>query len=205
MTKAKLTPKADQTPAVAKVAKELSGVAWVSRFPGSKSTDTLTPEFKTAVDLFKSAIEAGGGSVRINNTFRPTQRAYMMHWSYQIETLKISPDKVPAMDGVTIEWVHATDEESIHAARLMLEGFAMKNLKTSPALDSLHALGQAIDMDISWEGDLVILKQDDTSVTIQTKPRTGMNAKLTEVGKSYGVIKFVGGASDRPHWSTTGH
>ncbi|MFT0735958.1 hypothetical protein [Ralstonia wenshanensis] len=57
------------------------------------------------------------------------------------------------MDEVNIEWMHATLEMSLMAARNMFN----------------------------------------------------VNAKLKEVGRSYGVIKFVGGATDKPHWSTDGH
>jgi hypothetical protein len=42
-------------------------------------------------------------------------------------------------------------------------------------------------------------------VQIASLPRTGMNPDLKTVGASYGVIKFVGGASDMPHWSADGH
>jgi hypothetical protein len=31
-----------------------------------------------------------------------------------------------------------------------------------------------------------------------------MNAQLHEVGKSFDVIKYHGGANDKPHWSTDG-
>ena len=42
-------------------------------------------------------------------------------------------------------------------------------------------------------------------VKIASLARTGMNPDLKTVGASYGVIKFVGGASDIPHWSIDGH
>jgi hypothetical protein len=32
-----------------------------------------------------------------------------------------------------------------------------------------------------------------------------MNAVLATVGATYGVIKFVGGGTDKPHWSDNGH
>lgn len=31
-----------------------------------------------------------------------------------------------------------------------------------------------------------------------------MNLELHAVGKTYGVIKFLGGDKDKPHWSTDG-
>ncbi|CAJ0818191.1 hypothetical protein LMG19087_03349 [Ralstonia wenshanensis] len=75
-----------------------------------------------------------------------------MHWSSNIGH-GTAPSSVPPMDEVNIEWVHATLEMSLMAARNMFNA----------------------------------------------------NAKLKEVGRSYGVIKFVGGATDKPHWSTDGH
>ena len=205
MTKAELTPKADQTPADAKVAKELSGKLWVSRFPGSKETDSLEPDFKICVDLFQAAIEAAGGEAKINSAFRPLERAYLMHWAYKIYFEGVDPDKIPAKDGVPIEWEHPTLEQSQLAAGEMAEGFALLHLGTAPSLESLHTVRQAVDMQIAWKGDLLVAAKDGTIVTIDTEPRTGMNKQLKEVGKSYGVIKFVGGAKDKPHWSTTGH
>ncbi len=207
MTTAILTPQTDQTPAVVKVPKELSGAVWAGRFPGSTSTDTLTPDFKVAVDLFIAAIKSAGGQVKIGNTYRPEQRAYMMHWAHKIFRNGLNPTKVPAMPGVAIEWVHPTRAESVAAAGKMVEEFEIGDLaaNTSPALSSLHTLRQAVDMRIWWTGNLVVENMDGTITTIDTEPRTGMKVKLKVVGRTYGVIKFVGGNKDKPHWSTTGH
>jgi hypothetical protein len=81
----------------------------------------------------------------------------------------------------------------------------MNLLNTSPALHSLHNLGQAVDMDISWVGTVAVREAGGRLVTITTTPCTGMNRELKKVGASYGVMKFVGGASDRAHWSSSGH
>ena len=64
---------------------------------------------------------------------------------------------------------------------------------------------EAIDMTISWAGDLKVKNNDGTEKIITTEPRTGMNVQLKAVGLTYGVTKFVGGDGDKPHWSTTGH
>lgn len=106
-----------------------------------------------------------------------------------------------------IEWNHPTLDESVAAAKEMVKSFGIAKLaaKTAPALDSLHTIREAIDMNIWWDGDLVISDFDGTEVTIDTEPRTGMNRQLKAVGRTYGVIKFLGGAADKPHWSTTGH
>jgi hypothetical protein len=201
---AQLTPTANPNPAVASIQDELSGAQWCSRYPTSISTDTLIPEFKAACDAFIAAIEAAGGHKDIGATYRPPERAYLMHWCWKIKH-GVNPSIIPSMNGVNIEWVHPNHQDSINAANQMVDGFGMHNLNVAPSLHSLHMEKNAIDISISWSGNLQIAKQDGTVVTINTLPRDGMNLQLKEVGRSYGVIKFIGGASDRPHWSGTGH
>ncbi len=118
-----LTPKADTTPAVAEVpAKEKSGAQWVSRFPGSASLSDLELTFKANTERFISAIKAAGGTVSIAATYRPRERAYLMHYASKIARGEIKADKVPAMDGVNIDWVHDTDDASKAAASAMATG-----------------------------------------------------------------------------------
>jgi hypothetical protein len=62
-----------------------------------------------------------------------------------------------------------------------------------------HTQGNAIDMSISWGGNLSIVNANGETVIITSTPRTGMNTTLHAVDASYGVIKFVGGAAVRPH------
>ncbi len=205
---ATLTPKTDTAPAVVSIpAKELSGEQWVGRFPRSKSISDLTPQFGAAVAAFKAALEAGGASVDIANTFRPPESCYLMHWAHEIARNGYSSARVPTMAGVNIEWVHKTPAASLAAAQDMVIGYGIGHLaaNTPPALDSLHSHRQAVDMTIAWTHNLAIAKQDGTIVTITSTPRTGMNAELKAIGRTYGVIKYVGGEADKPHWSTTGN
>lgn len=202
---AALTPTADKRPAVAKIsAKELSGVQWTRRYPGSHAVTDLTAEFQKSVAAFKSAMESAGMHVRIASTYRPKERSYLMHWCWKIKH-GADPAKVPPMAGVPIEWVHATKTASVDAAKTMVTAYDMDGLHVAPALHSLHNDRQAIDMKISWTGDIEIKDIKGNTVKITTEPRSGMNADLKKVGASYSVIKYVGGASDKPHWSTTGH
>lgn len=204
-TIAALTPTTDQTPAVAEIQNELSGSQWVNRFPGSSSTDELTEEFRTSVDNFVSAMRNAGATVTISATYRPPERAYLMHWSWKIVKQNTAPASVPAMDGVQIDWDHGDNAASVAAARAMVNGYGIQNLNVPPALSSRHTERRAIDMSISWSGTLRIENASGTNVEIATTPRTGMNTQLQDVGRTYGVIKFVGGESDRPHWSSDGH
>jgi hypothetical protein len=82
----------------------------------------------------------------------------------------------------------------------MVQGY---DIVFKPVLTSRHTEGNAIDMDISWQGNLAITNAGGNTITITTTPRTGSgNAALQGVGASYGVRKL---ATDPPHWSTDGH
>lgn len=146
-----------------------------------------------------------GATVTISATYRPLERAYLMHWSWRIVKQNRDPTTIPAMDGVQIEWDHGNNGASVGGAREMVNGYGIQNLNVPPSLTSRHAERRAIDMSISWSGTLSIENASGTVVEITTTPRTGMNARLHEVGRTYGAIKFVGGENDRPHWSTDGH
>src|SRR5471032_2094185 len=124
--------------------KELSGAQWEQRFKGSASTKDLTATFRKAVEAFIDAMTSAGIAVRISNTFRPIPRSYLMHWCWEIAAKNVKAEDVTAMNGVNINCVHPTAEASIAAAN------KMGNLKTSPALQSLHNVGREIDMSISW-------------------------------------------------------
>ena len=67
-----------------------------------------------------------------------------------------------------------------------------------------HTEGHAIDMNISRKGVLKIINASGETIEINTSPCSGMNAKLHQVAKTYGVVKFRGGFKYVPHWSTDG-
>ncbi len=183
----------------------LSGPQWVSQFPYSTSTATLVQPFRGNVDRFIAALTAAGAQVNISSTFRPPQRAYLMHYSYRIANQGLDPQTAPAMAGVDIDWVHKNPNGTVNlaasrlAAQQMVQGY---NIAYAPVLLSRHEEGKAIDMTISWTGDLAIANASGTTVTINTTPRSGGNTTLQQVGATYSVIKLV---TDPPHWSTDGH
>lgn len=211
---ATLTPTADQTPvAVSVSADEPSGAQWVGRFLGSASVSALASPFREAVSKFLDAVKAAGGTVHISATYRPPERAYLMHWSWKIVKTGFDPQQVPSYPGdvIKIKWAHisasgAYDQAaSVQGARAMVSGYGINGLNVAPALNSRHTQKLAIDMNISWTGTLAINNASGTAVSISSEPKTGMNSELHTVGASYGVIKFVGGSSDKPHWSNDGH
>jgi hypothetical protein len=189
---------------------ELSGVAWVNRYRGSSSLRDLRGSFRDRAEAFVDALRAAGATVTISATYRPPQRAYLMHWSWLIVKRNLDPALVPAMDGVGINWMHADAEGnysrplSFAAARAMVEGFSIQRLGVAPALQSRHTLGRAIDMNIRWNGGLTIPDADGNVVHIATPPRSGLNLQLRRVGESYGVIKYNRAGRDDPHWSDNG-
>lgn len=204
-TRATLTPTNDTEPVVARIPeRELSGSEWCARFPGSTSTDDLDGDFKTGVKSFISALKQAKASVSIAATYRPPERAYLMHWSWMIANGKAEAPDVPAKAGVNINWDHGNADASKAAAKAMVAEYGMGGLKVAPALRSRHTERKAIDMTISWTKDLVIAGADGNDVTIKTEPRGGMNEDLHAVGAGYGVIKFWKGDADKPHWSTDG-
>lgn len=187
------------------MAKQLSGISWVSKFPGSNKLKDLKDPFKTNVTNFIQALKNAGSTVIISATHRPPERAYLMHYCDLIASNKISPDAVPSMPGVDIEWVHKDASGKMDKVKSMAAAKAMKtayNIKKLAALNSNHIRGLAIDMTISWTGSLTIAKADGKKTTISTVPKSGMNPALHAVGKTYNVHKLI---SDRPHWSFDGH
>jgi hypothetical protein len=95
------------------------------------------------------ALADAGANVTIAATFRPPERAYLMHFAWEIAHGNISPRDVPAMAGVAIEWVHSNAAASRAAAQEMVDGYGMAFIA---ALRSRHTEGRAIDMSISWVG-----------------------------------------------------
>ena len=182
-------------------APELSGAQWISRFPGSSSIDTLADSFRPGAEAFIGAMRSAGAAVTISATLRPLERAYLMHWSWVIARLGGDPKDVPPMGGVDILWDHGDAQASTQAAEDMVAGYG---IVAEPALTSRHTQGLAIDMTISWSGDLAIADQSGTMKTITSVPRSGMNDDLIATGATYGVIK-ASFSDDPPHWSNDGH
>jgi hypothetical protein len=181
----------------------LSGSAWwhanQASFPNSTDVDDLEAGFQAKVKNFITALEDAGADITISSTLRHKDRAYLMHYSWKLTYGMIKAADVPARAGVNIIWDHGNDAKSKAAAKQMKELFGMVHIAD---LASRHIDGKAIDMDITWSGTLKIKNASGTVIDIATTPRTGAgNAKLHQVGATYGVKKLVG---DAPHWSHDG-
>ncbi len=181
-----------------------SGPDWVTKFPTSKKLSDLKGAFAGDAAKFIAALQKAGAKVTIEATFRPPERAYLMHYAFLIAN-GTDPEKVKPMAGVDIDWVHkdaagkADLKASRKAAQAMTRAF---DVVYQPALKSRHTEGLAVDMEISWSGTLKVSAADGKEVTIDSSPRSGANKQLQAVGAGYGVIKLK---SDPPHWSSDGH
>jgi hypothetical protein len=179
---------------------EPSGPQWCVRFPTSASLDDLLPDFGDACRAFISAMQRGGATVSIAATYRPPERAYLMHWCCMIGGSGQDPAAVPPMAGVDIDWSCGHNPaQAKSAAQAMM---AKYDIQFPAALVSRHTQRRAVDMTIAWSGTLNITDFDGAAHAIASSPKNGSNPDLIAVGKGFGVIKLV---SDPPHWSDDGH
>jgi peptidoglycan hydrolase-like protein with peptidoglycan-binding domain len=177
----------------------LSGPHWIDYFPTSKSISDLASPFRERVQSFQKALVDAGAQTIIAATYRPRERAYLMHYAAKIDRGQIAAKNVPSMAGVDIQWVHYTDAGSVQAAEQMVEAYGVGG--NPVALESRHTQKLAIDWNITWEGTLKIKKSDGAIVSVGSPPNGTNNTALHAVGSSYGVIKLL---NDPPHWSSDG-
>lgn len=181
----------------------LSGKDWwranQARYPNSREIDDLEPGFRSRVEDFISSLRYAGATVIVNSTRRNATRAHLMHYSWKVAYGEIDPKDVPKHGNLNIEWDHGDLQKSRKAAEEMVNLF---NMAYNASLTSNHIRGKAIDMNISWKGMLVITRPASLLKRIESRPRTGQNRELHEIGATvFGVRKLV---SDPPHWSHNG-
>lgn len=176
-----------------------SGAAWCAQYPGSKLIADLLPDFAQKVGAFLSALTAGGATYLVNATYRPPERAYLMHFACMIGSGQ-DPAQVPPMPGVDIDWSCGGDIVlARHNARAMMAGYG---IAFPAALQSRHTQRRAVDMNITIS--------DHPKVPYKFKDAAGKywsfgpldTASLYKFGATFGVIKLV---TDPPHWSDDGH
>jgi hypothetical protein len=190
------------------MAKTKSGKYWLSwadtHAKNSSKVDDLVEPFKSHVMDFIQALTDAGAKVDVTATLRAAKRAYLFHWSWLIALGKSKPSDAKALAGVDIEWDHGDVAKSKARAQEMVSGFKLAvppKSTNAPALASNHLAGKAIDMDITWNGDLNVKRKDGTVVTLQYMSDPNLNTKLHAVGESYRVKKLK---TDAPHWSSDG-
>ncbi len=109
---------------------EVSGPQWCSRFPGSASPDDLHPDWRGRVWAFISALERAGAEVKVSATWRPPERAYLMHWCWMIANLSQAPAAIPPMKGVDIDWTHHGDSRAARSAATATDACGAGSLKS---------------------------------------------------------------------------
>lgn len=170
-----------------------SGPAWCEKFPTSTSLNDLDPTFEPKVVAFISALKDAGAGVEVSATYRPVERAYLMHYCCMITDGKITASAVPPMAGVDIDWTHGGDMiVARSAAAQMVHGYG---IAYPAALVSRHTQRLAVDMTISWAGTIEVKDARGVSHLCQVQE------DLWPIGASFAVIKLP---SDRPHWSSDG-
>jgi hypothetical protein len=183
----------------------LSGASWVSQFPTSKDVADLVSPFRENVQAFLAAMQSAGATIDISATYRPAERAFLMHYSYRIAREGLDPGRVPTRNNINIDWVHrkANGKPDLAASKDAAEDMVQAyGIAFRPALNSNHTRRLAIDMSISWSGTLSINDAKGNVVAISGTPKDGQNGTLWKVGTTYKVLKL---ASDPPHWSVDGH
>lgn len=173
---------------------EFSGPAWAKRFPTSKSTADLKQPFRSGAEAFIGACEAAGARVAVSATYRPAERAYLMHWAWLIDRMGANPSEVPHHDGVNIDWCWNGD--MLAARRAAADMVLAYGIAYQPSLTSRHIQRRAIDMYITFARSIEVV------MATGVKHLVTKQQDLWVVGKSYGVIKLI---SDAPHWSDDGH
>jgi len=185
--------------------KVLSGSAWCAEYPTGTTIAELTDAtFKANVQAFHDAMVAAATaannlSISISATYRPVQRAHLMHYAFHVHNGTKTPaaaNTASTAAGININWDHGNLATSKAKAGEMVTTY---DIAYAPALASRHTEGKAIDWTITWSGSLMIAKKDETTKLDCTGG--GASANLHTVGASYGVHKLV---SDPPHWSTDG-
>ncbi len=173
---------------------EFSGPQWCPRFPGSAAIEDLAQPFQNSVRSFIASLEGAGAAISIGATWRPSERAFLMHWCCMIASGEVQPADVPVLAGVDIDWTHAGDYTGARlAATAMKEGYG---IAYPAALVSQHTKRQAIDMTVSWKGSIRVA---DARGIVHS---CAAQADLWPIGASFGVIKLP---ADAPHWSVDGH
>jgi hypothetical protein len=185
----------------------LSGAAWCAQYPTGTTIAALTDDtFRSNVQAFHdvmvaAATAANGLSISISATYRPPERAHLMHYAFRVHNGTTTPaaaNTASAAAGININWDHGNLATSKAKAGEMVTTY---DIAYAPALHSRHTEGKAIDWTITWSGSLMIAKKNETTKLDCTGNGTTSD-NLHAVGASYGVHKL---ASDPPHWSTDGH
>jgi len=185
-----------------------SGAEWCALYPTSTSLNDLVLPFSAGAKNFVDALRCAGADVTVTATYRPPERAYLMHWCCMIFGYRdaggifhqIAPHEVAPYPGVEIDWTHGGDVGAARAPAVAMR--AAFGIVYPAALTSRHTQRLALDMNVRWHGALAVTDARGAKHSIDDAFDGAHSRKLWAVGKTYGVIKLE---SDPPHWSSDGH
>lgn len=193
---------------------ELSGVELLEEFEASDELSDLDSDFRRNVEAFIEALEQGGAKVEVLATVWPPELAYLLHWAWQIAKDDLHPLAVPPIEEidfnaevkaeVDISWWHGSLEASRAVAAEIVEAAGIGHLDEPPVLASHHVAGEAIDMKISWGGELLVQDPLGGEVIIFSSPKDETNPDLIELAALYGIIHYEDEDKDPVHWSVDG-
>ena len=128
----------------------LSGKDWCSKFlePSTEEgkLSQLSPDFQRRARGFINELRSKNYTVTVTSAVRPAERAYLMHYAWEIAKNNLDPKDVPSKPGVNINWVHPTLAESKKAAQSMVDTYGMVS---HAALETDHTKGNAMDITIN--------------------------------------------------------
>jgi hypothetical protein len=187
------------TPQAAADGKRLSGADWVREFATSKTIDDLKEPFKGNLSRFIDMLQDNKANVEISATYRPPERAWLMHWAWVIAKGGIKYSRLGTIKNphnVKIAWDHGSEADSRAAAAEMVSAYQMAHIA---ALQSRHTERRAVDMTITRLPKTLLVDGEQYPIG---KQKASANEALWMVGQMFKVIKLD---SDPPHWSDDGH
>jgi len=200
----------------------LSGAHWKQIADdrwGGATPDIAELESSFGADLtaFLDVLAANNITYQLESGYRPPQRSYLFHYCVKVAKGKITPSKVPAMDGVDIVWDHGNLGASKAGAQAVADAFGLVGVAAHP---SNHNAGTAVDMKLDFSGNSsnkitysVGGKSITRTIKTSDEARVGVSARgksisgiasreLSKAGADFGVKRAVD--SDIVHWSRSG-
>lgn len=214
-----------ETPEPAALSDEerLSGAHWKQIADdrwGGATPDIAELESGFGGDLqkFIDMLKANNITPSLESAYRPPQRSYLFHYCVKVWKGKIAPNKVPAMDGVDINWDHGNLAASRKGAEELAHAFELVGVAAHP---SNHNSGQAVDMKMDFTGNptnkltySVGSKSLTRTIKTSDEAKAGEKAagksiagigsrELSKAGADFGVKRAID--NDIVHWSRHGN
>src|SRR5207247_5974199 len=103
---------------------------------GSDRLDALADPFKGNVTSFIDMLRANKAHVSISATYRPPERAWLMHWAWYIAKGKIKYSKLGTIanpHNIDIVWDHGDEKSTRAAAAAMVKAHKVAHQAAPPS------------------------------------------------------------------------